>query len=242
MVFLRFNKSYMKKIFSSILFVICFLSFGQTTEINHLAKIINENRLTENYLVDYIRISKELDGLAINESSLTYANFFKTKLPLIYIEVKGKNTLPESYSEIVSPYFIAKYLKLSNEIIVLEEKSGNKLLTNKLLNEKETLFTLLNNFANQLIENKKFKDASQILFNLASYVINTIEAKIEVLNTTNSKEYKQLELKREVIYKNELLKLESAYSLNKENPLIIPLLNRIYQVLKMSDKINTLNK
>ena len=232
----------MKKKFSSVLFVICFFSFGQTTEINHLAKIINENRLTENYLVDYIRLSKELDGLAINESSLTYANFFKTKLALIYIEVKGKNTLPESYSEIASPYFIIKYLKLSNEIIALEQKSGNKLLTDKLLNEKEALFTLLNNFTNQLIENENFKDASQVLFNLASYEINNIEAEIEVSNTTNSRDYKQLEIKREVIYKNELLKLERAYSLNKENPSIMPLLNRIYQVLKMGDKINTLNK
>jgi hypothetical protein len=232
----------MKKIFSSILLTIYFFSFGQTNEINQLTKIINENRLTENYLIDYIRISKALDGLANNESTLLYANFFKTKLPLIYIEVKGKNTLPESYSEIVSPYFITKYLKLSNEIIALEQKSGNKLLTDKLLNEKEALFTLLNNFTNQLIENENFKDASQVLFNLASYEINNIEAEIEVSNTTNSRDFKQLEIKREVIYKNELLKLERAYSLNKENPLIIPLLNRIYQVLKMNNKIITLNK
>lgn len=232
----------MKLFFASILLTACLFSFGQTNEINHLTKIINKNRLTENYLLDYVRISNDLESLAINESSLIYANFFKTKMPLIYIEVKGKNVLFENYSEITSPYFIPNYLELSNEIIALEQKSENKLLTDKLLNEKETLFSLLNNFANQLIENNNFKDASQILFNLVSYEMNNIDEKIELFNSTNSKEYEQLVIKREVVYKNELLRLEKAYSLNNESKSIMSLLNRLYQVLNMNDKINKLIK
>lgn len=227
----------MKKIIAFVFIINCFYSFAQTNEINNLTRIINTNRLTENNLVDYVRISKQLNNLVVDDSSILYAAFFEQNLPLVYIQVKGKNTFMENYLEVTSPNFISNYLETINAILLLEQKSANKILTEKLFKEKETIFSKLNNFANQLQENKSYNEASKIFFNLASFEISRIDAEYEISKTTN---LENLEIKREVIYKNALLNLEKAYSISVSNEQAKSLLLKTYNFLKMEDKIKAL--
>ena len=81
--------------------------------------------------------SDALHGLASEESDKVYAKFYKVMYPTVVLASKGAKATPQDQMNLYKPEFIQEYGTTIDETIAFEKKTGKKVYTDDLIEEKK---------------------------------------------------------------------------------------------------------
>lgn len=156
----------MKKIILSATLLISVATFAQKDELKALKKIYAKNEISEKDLEAYKTASDALQGLASEESDKVYAKFYKVMYPTVVLASKGAKATPQDQMNLYKPEFIQEYGTTIDETIAFEKKSGKKVYTDELIEEKIGFKKSITSLALSLNAEKKYKEASSLFYNL----------------------------------------------------------------------------
>ncbi|MCW1148789.1 tetratricopeptide repeat protein [Flavobacterium lacisediminis] len=185
----------MKKLLLSATLLLSVATFAQKDELKTLKKIYSKSTISEKDLQDYKAASDALQTLATEESDKVYAKFYKTMYPTVVLASKGDKATMQDQMSLYNPEFIKEYGSVIDATIEFEKKSGKKIYTDELIEDKKIFKETLNALAINLNNASKFKEASAIFYSL--YIFDPkVEGKAlnnSAILAVNSKEYKLAE-------------------------------------------------
>ncbi len=117
-------------------------------------------------------IEKYKEALSILKSNATleediiYYNFYKAMLPTTILAAKGPKAPVLEYQKILTPDAIKEYVKVTNETIAFETKTGKKLVTDAILQKTATIKPIIRNAALDYNEKKKYEEGYQLFYAL----------------------------------------------------------------------------
>ncbi|MCL9770941.1 hypothetical protein NAT47_10980 [Flavobacterium sp. HXWNR69] len=156
----------MKKLVLSATLLLSVATFAQKDELKTLKKIYSKNAITEKDLENYKLASDALQTLASEESDKVYAKFYKVMYPTVVLASKGEKATLEDQVKLYNPEFIKSYGEVINETLEFEKKSGKKIYTDELIQEKAEFKNGISSFAMNLNNAKKYKEASGLFYSL----------------------------------------------------------------------------
>jgi tetratricopeptide (TPR) repeat protein len=145
-------------------------AFAQKDEFKTLKKIFEKNNISLKDVISYkeaVRLATPLVS-ASNEEDVVYLNFYKANIP--FIEMGESMTKPEnqgnpqSVLKFFTPEKIGEISKNIEAVFAYEKKSSKFLLTKDIQDDVVVLKPLLLTYALSLEGQKRFKDASAVLF------------------------------------------------------------------------------
>lgn len=156
----------MKKIILGVALMLSLATFAQKDELKTLKKIYSKNSISESDLKDYKSAYESLGSMQLNEDDNIYFTFYKTMYPTVILASKGDKATMQDQMNIYNPKFIEEYGAVIVNTLAYESKSGKKVYTNDLIEEKKQFSATLSQFANALNQESKFKEASLMFYNL----------------------------------------------------------------------------
>lgn len=172
-------------------------SFAQKDEFKTLKKIYDKDKVSAKDVVQYKASVSAATPLvsASNEEDVVYLNFYKAGIP--FIEMSEAMTKPENQGnpqaalKFFTPAKIAEFSESSSALLAYEKKSGKAVFT-KDLQEMVTMFkpTLLS-YAVNLGNEKRYADASSVLYSIYQMDPNDTEKLYYAANyAINATDYK----------------------------------------------------
>lgn len=159
----------MKKLVLSATFLLSVATFAQKDELKILKKIYAKETISEKDLETYKSTSDALEVLATEEADKVYFKFYKTMYPTLELTSKGDKISPEDVAKVFHPEFVKEYATVIDETIEFEKKSGKKIYTDKLIEEKSSFKSEMTNLAMKLNTASKFKEASVLFYNIYNF-------------------------------------------------------------------------
>ncbi len=180
-------------------------TFAQKDELKKLKRIYsNENPSMEDFQ-EYQNNVGIVEKLATEESDKVYSHFYKGMLPIVQIQAMGATSTPEKIAGLLNSTSINELTKALNETLAFEKKSGKKIYSEDIAETIKSFQPKFLNVAIDLGSQKKFKEASSILYNLyeldrsdveklyyaASYAVNALDydKALEYYNELNKLNY-----------------------------------------------------
>lgn len=159
----------MRKLVLSATLLLSVASFAQKDELKVLKKIYAKETISEKDLQEYKTASDALQTLATEESDKVYAKFYKSMYPTVVLASKGAKATVQDQMNLYKPEFIKEYGEVINETLEFEKKSGKKIYTDELIQEKKEFKETLNSLAMNLNNSSKFKEASLVFYSLYQF-------------------------------------------------------------------------
>jgi tetratricopeptide (TPR) repeat protein len=156
----------MKKLILGATLLVSVATFAQKDELKTLKKIYAKDEISEKDLEAYKIASDALQVLASEESDKVYANFYKVMYPTVVLASKGAKATPQDQMNLYNPEFIQEYGTTIDETIAFEKKSGKKVYTDDLIEEKKEFKQGLTTLALSLNKAKKYKEAAILFYNV----------------------------------------------------------------------------
>lgn len=156
----------MKKIILTATLLLSVATFAQKDELKTLKKIYSKDEISEKDLEAYKTASDALQGLASEESDKVYAKFYKVMYPTVVLASKGPKATTQDQTNLYNPEFIQEYGATIDETIAFEKKSGKKVYTDELLEEKKMFKKNITSLGLLLNTEKRFKEASVLFYSL----------------------------------------------------------------------------
>jgi tetratricopeptide (TPR) repeat protein len=156
----------MKKLILSATLLISVATFAQKDELKALKKIYAKEEISEKDLEAYKTASDALQGLASEESDKVYAKFYKVMYPTVVLASKGAKATPQDQMNLYKPEFIQEYGTTIDETIAFEKKTGKKVYTDDLIEEKKMFKQSLTSLALSLNTAKKYKESAVFFYNV----------------------------------------------------------------------------
>lgn len=156
----------MKKLILGATLLVSVATFAQKDELKTLKKIYSKSEISEKDLESYKAASDALQGLASEESDKVYAKFYKVMYPTVVLASKGAKATPQDQMNLYKPDFILEYGTTIDETIAFEKKSGKKVYTDDLIEEKKEFKQGLTTLALSLNKAKKYKEAAILFYNV----------------------------------------------------------------------------
>lgn len=159
----------MKKLVLSAALLLSVATFAQKEELKVLKKIYAKETISDKDLEAYKAASTALDGLATEESDKVYAKFYRVMYPTVVLASKGEKATIQDQMNLYKPEFIKEYGAVIDETIEFEKKSGKKIYTDELIEEKNQFKQTLTTLALNLNTSSKFKEASVFFYSLYQF-------------------------------------------------------------------------
>lgn len=159
----------MKKLILSATLLLSVAAFAQKDELKTLKKIYSKSTISEKDLQEYKSASDALETLAVEESDKVYAKFYKVMYPTVVLASKGPKATMQDQMSLYKPDFIKSYGEVINETIEFEKKSGKKIYTDELIEEKAEFKKGISALAMNLNSTSKFKEASALFYSLYTF-------------------------------------------------------------------------
>lgn len=156
----------MKRLILATTFFCSVATFAQKEELKTLKKIYGKEIISDKDLDAYKTALTSLESLAKEENDLVYAKFYKTMYPTLELYSKGEKATLQDQIKLYNPQFITEYGKVIDETIAYEAKTGKKVYTDDLVEEKQSFKNQLSTIANTAYNNKKYKEASSFFYGL----------------------------------------------------------------------------
>jgi tetratricopeptide (TPR) repeat protein len=156
----------MKKLILGATLLVSVATFAQKDELKTLKKIYAKDEISEKDLEAYKIASDALQVLASEESDKVYAKFYKVMYPTVVLASKGAKATPQDQMNLYKPEFIQEYGTTIDETIAFEKKSGKKVYTDDLIEEKKMFKQGLTTLALSLNTAKKYKESAVIFYNV----------------------------------------------------------------------------
>ena len=210
----------MKKLVLSATLLLSVATFAQKDELKTLKKIYAKETISEKDLQEYKTASDALHTLATEESDKVYAKFYKTMYPTLVLASKGAKATMQDQMSLYKPEFIKEYGEVINETLEFEKKSGKKIYTDELIQEKGDFKKGLSVIAMNLNNTSKFKEASVLFYSL--YTFDPKEEGSSLQNAAqlavNAQDYKLAEKLYEEYYNSDYFNNGVSYfAVNKAN-------------------------
>ena len=219
---LLFNQVYrkMRKLILSATLLLSVATFAQKEELKTLKKIYSKSTISEKDLQEYKTASDALETLATEESDKVYAKFYKVMYPTVVLASKGTKATMQDQMNLYNPEFIKQYGAVIDETIEFEKKSGKKIYTDELIQEKKQFKGTLKGLADNLYNASKFKEASSFYY--ALYLFDTKNEGKALNNAAilavNSQDFKLAEKLYEEFVNSDYMKSGLFYyAINKLN-------------------------
>ena len=210
----------MKKLLLSATLLLSVATFAQKDELKVLKKIYTKESISDKDLQDYKTASDALQTLATEESDKVYAKFYKTMYPTIVLASKGAKATMQDQMNLYKPEFIKEYGAVINETIEFEKKSGKKIYTDELIQEKDEFKKTLNSLAMSLNGASKFKEASGAFYSLYTFDPKNEGSSLQnaAQLAVNAQDYKLAEKFYEEFYNSDYFNNGVIYfAINKAN-------------------------
>lgn len=159
----------MKKIVLSAALLLSVATFAQKEELKTLKKIYAKETISVKDLEAYKTASDALNTLAAEESDKVYAKFYMVMYPTIELASKGDKATMQDQMKLYNPEFIKQYGAVINETIDFETKSGKKIYSEELIQEKAEFKKGLSALAMNFNNTSKFKEASALFYSLYTF-------------------------------------------------------------------------
>ena len=159
----------MKKLILSAALILSVATFAQKDELKTLKKIYSKNTISEKDLQEYKTTSDALESLALEEADKVYAKFYKVMYPTVVLASKGEKATLQDQMKLYNPEFIKEYGAIINETIDFEKKSGKKIYSDELVQEKAEFKKGLSALAMNLNTASKFKESSALFYSLYTF-------------------------------------------------------------------------
>jgi hypothetical protein len=210
----------MKKFVLSATLLLSVATFAQKEELKTLKKIYAKETVSVKDLEAYKTASDALNTLATEESDKVYAKFYSVMYPTIELASKGDKATMQDQMNLYKPEFIKQYGATINETIEFEKKSGKKVYTDELIQEKDEFKKALNTLAMSLNGASKFKEASSAFYSL--YIFDPKNEGSSLQNAAqlavNAQDYKLAENLYEEFYNSDYFNNGVLYfAVNKAN-------------------------
>ncbi len=196
-------------------------TFAQKDELKALKKIYTKEAPKPDDVAEYKANLIKLEGLATEEADKVYSGFYKAMLPLVEIKSLGALITPAQKALIVTPKKVDEIEKGLNATLEFEKRTGKKMYTDDILSKIGVYKTELVNYAISLGEQKRDKEASEVLYSL--YKLDTKD--LDKLFFAASFSVNAGEYDTALLYYNELKKLNYTgettifYAYNKSSKL-----------------------
>ncbi|WP_395045559.1 hypothetical protein [Flavobacterium sp.] len=145
-------------------------SFAQKDELKALKKIYAKAEIKGADLAEYKSLVAKVEPLATEESDKVYAGFYKAMIPILeYMALDKTMTqlqIQMAVSKFVSPKSISELANGLNATLDYEKKTGKKVQTDDILETITSFKPELLNFAVALGNQKKNKEASDVLYSI----------------------------------------------------------------------------
>ena len=159
----------MKKFVLSATLLLSVATFAQKEELKTLKKIYAKETISVKDLDTYKTASDALNTLAAEESDKVYAKFYSVMYPTIELASKGDKATMQDQMKLYNPEFIKQYGAVINETIDFETKSGKKIYSEELIQEKAEFKKGLSALAMNFNNTSKFKEASALFYSLYTF-------------------------------------------------------------------------
>jgi len=159
----------MKKFVLSATLLLSVATFAQKEELKTLKKIYAKETISVKDLEAYKTASDALNTLATEESDKVYAKFYSVMFPTIELASKGDKATMQDQMNLYKPEFIKQYGAVINETLEFEKKSGKKVYTDELIQEKAEFKKGLSALAMNMNNTSKFKEASLLFYSLYTF-------------------------------------------------------------------------
>ena len=159
----------MKKLILSATLLLSVATFAQKDELKVLKKIYAKDAISEKDLETYKATSDALQSLATEESDKVYAKFYKVMYPTVVLASKGDKATPQDQFSLYSLDFIKEYAAVIDETLAFELKSGKKIYTDDLMEEKREFKQTLSTLAMSFNTAKKYKEAASLFYVLYTF-------------------------------------------------------------------------
>lgn len=220
----------MKKRYSTLAIALLFsmAAFAQKDEFKTLKKIYEKSQPSSKDLMNYKEAVTKATPLvaATNEEDMLYLNFYKSNIP--FLEMTEAMSKPENQAnpqnalKYFTPQKIAEFAKNTNALLAYEKKAGKLVLTSKIQQLVTTYKPQLISYAIGLADQKRFTDASDILYSI--YLLDDTEAEklyYAASYSVNAKDYnKALEYYQKLKEMNFSGEKTNYMAVNKANDLV----------------------
>ena len=210
----------MKKFVLSATLFLSVATFAQKEELKTLKKIYAKETISVKDLEAYKTASDALNTLAAEESDKVYAKFYAVMYPTVELASKGDKATMQDQMSLYKTEFIKQYGATINETIEFEKKSGKKVYTDELIQEKDEFKKVLNTLAMSLNGASKFKEASSAFYSL--YIFDPKNEGSSLQNSAilaiQAKDYILAQKYYEEFYESDYFKNGTIYyAVNKAN-------------------------
>lgn len=154
----------MKKLLLATSIMLSVASYAQKEELKTLKKIYSKSNVSDKDLETYKTTLASLESLATEEGDKVYTKFYKNMYPTLVLASKGTNATLQDQINVYQPDFITNYGKTIDETIEYETKTGKKVYTDELIQEKADFKNQLNNIASTAYGNGKYKEAASLFY------------------------------------------------------------------------------
>ena len=183
-------------------------AFAQKDEFKTLKKIYEKDKLSAKDVISYKEAVASATPLvsSSNEEDFVYLNFYKASIP--FVEMSEAMNKPENQAnsqsalKFFTPAKISELTKSTVAILDYEKKSGKLIFTRDIQDDIQLMKPLLLSYAISLGDQKRFGDASSVLYSIyqldnkdqeklyyaASYAINASDYKSALAYYTILKE------------------------------------------------------
>jgi tetratricopeptide (TPR) repeat protein len=151
-------------------------SFAQKDELKALKKIYGKEEITALELDEYKNLISKAIPLATDEGDKIYIGFYKSMIPILEMGVLAldKSLTPLQVqmktAKAITPKTIAEFATGLNATLEYEKKTGKKIQTTEIQETITNFKPMLINMAVALGEQKKYKEAAEILY--STYVLD----------------------------------------------------------------------
>ncbi len=159
----------MKKLILSATLLLSVAAFAQKDELKVLKKIYAKDAISEKDLEAYKAANDALQSLATEESDKVYAKFYNVMYPTVVLASKGAKATPQEQFSLYTLNFIKEYAAVIDETMAFERKSGKKIYTDDLLEEKREFKQTLSTLAMSLNTAKQYKEAASLFYGLYTF-------------------------------------------------------------------------
>lgn len=159
----------MKKLILSATLLLSVAAFAQKDELKVLKKIYAKDAISEKDLEAYKAANEALQSLATEESDKVYAKFYNVMYPTVVLASKGAKATPQEQFSLYTLNFIKEYAAVIDETMAFERKSGKKIYTDDLLEEKREFKQTLSTLAMSLNTAKKYKESASLFYGLYTF-------------------------------------------------------------------------
>lgn len=156
----------MKKIIISAALLLSMMSYAQKDELKKLKKIYDKDAPSAKDIANYKEALAEAEPLVSDEGDKAYLAYYKAFAPLLDLALPENRTNPQAVLSKFTPDMIYNIASSGDQVVQYEKKSGKKVLSDDIQQQDPYMSTALLNYAINLGNQKKEKDAAKVLYSL----------------------------------------------------------------------------